>query len=255
MSTGSATRTAGAALLTALILLVPSPVHGQDDFLFGRPAMTLSLYGGWAMPSEGSDVFEETRRELTVRAGDFDAPLGMAELAFRVNDRIDLAVGVTHASRTVDSQMSDWEWADGDPIRQSTEFTRTGGMATAKLYLLPRGREVSRFAWVPYRWSPYVGGGAGVSAYTFSQTGDFAVQLGEDPMDRDIVELLVRSKDSGITAHALGGIQLSLTPRMLVRGEYRYIWGSADLDPDSFEGFDPIDLSGSNVMLGLSIRI
>lgn len=255
MSTGAATRTSGVALLTALVLLIPAHLHGQDGFLFGRPGMTLSFYGGWAMPTEGSDVFEETRRELTLREGDFDAPLGMAEVAFRVNERIDLALGMSHTSRTTYSEMAEWEWADGDPIVQKTEFTRRGGMASAKLYLLPRGREVSRFAWVPYRWSPYVGGGAGLLSYVFSQKGDFAVQLGEDPMDRDIVELVVRSTDYGVTTHALGGVQLSLTPRMLIRGEYRYIWGTADIDSDAFPGFGPIDVSGSNVMLGLSFRI
>lgn len=255
MSTGAAIHTAGAALLSALILLIPSHAHGQDDFLFGRPAMTLSVYGGWTMPAEGSDLFDETRRELTVGEGDFDAPMGMAELAFRLDERIDVALGVSYSSRTVDSEMAEWEWADGSPIRQSTKFSRWTAMATGKLYLLPRGREISRFAWIPSRWSPYLGGGAGISHYDFAQNGDFAVQLGDDPTDRDIMELSLESSDRGFIAHGLAGVQMSLTPRVLVRGEYRYIWGSADLDPDVFEGFEDIDLSGSNIMLGLSFRI
>lgn len=262
MRFGARIRTVGAAVLGTLILLIPSQVHAQDGFLFSRPSVTLSLYGGWAMPSEGSDVFDESRQELTLRQGDFNSPLGMAEVAFRVNERFDAALGVSHASRTARSEMRNFrwfeegvDWEDLPPIRQSTEFTRTELMATGKYYLLPRGREVSRLAWVPYRWSPYVGGGAGVSWYEFVQAGDFAVALGDDPMDRDILELEVESRDRGFTAHALGGVQLSVTPRLLVRGEYRYIWGSADLDPAAFEGFDRIDLSGSNLLLGLSIRI
>lgn len=255
MSTGAATRAAGAAVLGALIVLIPAQLHGQDDFLFGRPDATLSVYGGWAMPAEGSDLFEETRRELTVREGDFDGLVGMAEVAFRVNERVDVALGVSRSSRTVDSEMAEWEWADGNAIRQSTRFSQWALMGTGKFYLLPRGREVSRFAWIPYRWSPYIGGGAGISQYDFTQDGDFAVQLGDDPLERDILGLTIESSDRGFTAHALGGIQLSVTPRVLVRGEYRYIWGSADLEPDAFEGFEDIDLSGSSIMLGLGLRI
>lgn len=253
--TATLIRAATGLALGAIALLVPAQVDAQDDFLFGQPLLTLSVYGGWSMPAEGSDLFSETSRELTIQDGDFASALGMAEAAFRVTDRIDVALSLSHAGRSVQSEMAEWEWADGRPIVQATRFSRTRLLASGKYYLMPRGREISRYAWIPHRWTPYVGGGAGVSWYDYSQEGDFAVQRGTDPNDRDILELSLESSDSGLTALALAGVQMTLSPRFLVRAEYRYLWGSGDLDPVTFEGFEPIDLSGSNVLVGISMRI
>lgn len=261
MAIGRLTRSASVVLGLA-VLCVPAPLQAQDDFLFGRPLITVSLYGGWSAPAEASDLFTETRRELTVREGDFSSPLGLAEVAYRVTEQVDVALAVSRSARTVDSEMRSFrwyeenvEWDDLEPIRQSTRFSRTRLLASGKYYLMPRGREISQFAWVPERWTPYVGAGAGASWYDFSQNGDFAVQLGEDPNDRDIVELALESSDRGLTALALGGVQVSLSPRFLARAEYRYIWGSGELDARTFDGFDPIDLSGSNVIVGISMRL
>ncbi len=244
-----------AGLLAGALLLFPTPSHAQSDFLFDEPHLTLTLYGGWAMAGEGSDVFDEARSELTVSEGAFSAPLVMGEVAVRLSERTDLAVSLEHSSQSVSSHMRDWVWPDDREIVQASDFSRTRLMVSGKYYLLPRGREISQFAWVPYRWAPYVGAGAGVSGYEFIQDGDFAVALSGDPNDRDILDLRLASSGSGFTAQGLAGVQVTLTPRTVLRGEYRYLWGSAELDSESFEGFDPIDLSGSNVVIGLSLRI
>jgi hypothetical protein len=243
------------ALLAGALLLLPAPVRAQADFLFDQPHLTLSLYGGWAVAAEGSDVFDEARSELTVSEGDFSAPLIMGEIALRLSERADVALSLEHTSRSVTSNMRGWVWPDDREIVQTTDFSRTRLLVSGKYYLLPRGREISRFAWVAHRWAPYLGAGAGVSGYEFTQDGDFAVALGADPDDRDILDLRLDSSGSGFTAHGLAGVQVTLTPRTVLRGEYRYLWGSAELDSESFGGFDPIDLSGSNIMIGLSFRI
>lgn len=238
------------AVLAGLVLLIPAPVQAQSDFLLKRPALTLSVFGGWAMPGEESDLFEFTRQELTVDEGDFSSPVGMVEAALRVTERLDVALGLEHASRSVASEMREWVTMDDLPIPRTTEFSRTRFLASGKVYLLPRGRSISQYAWVPYRWSPYIGGGAGISHYEFSQAGDFV-----HFETADIFEDRLRSDGSALTAHALAGAQLSLTPRFLLRGEYRYIWGSAEVDDSDFLGFNPIDLSGSRVMLGAAVRM
>lgn len=247
-----------AGLFAGGLILLPATMAGaQDGFLFERPVLTMSLFGGWALPGEDSDLFSDIRDDLEIEQGDFSSPVAMAEIAWRVNERVDLAVGLEHASRTVSSESRWFTWEDDRPILQTTEFSRTRVQASGKLYLLPRGREVSRFAWVPNRWAPYLGGGAGLSLYEFVQQGDFAVQVADpnDPPDWRILGMTLDSEGNDLTAHALAGVQLSLTTRFLLRGEYRYHWGSAALEPASFEGFEPIDLSGSNVMLGVTLRM
>lgn len=248
-----ARRVAGAVLvgaLAGLALSMPAAVHAQSDFLLKRPALTLSVFGGWAMPGEESDLFDFTRQELTISEGDFSSPVGMVEAALRLTERLDVAVGIEHASRSVSSEMREWVTVDDLPIPRTTEFSRTRVLASAKGYLFPRGRSISQYAWVPYRWSPYIGGGGGISRYEFSQAGDFV-----HFETADIFEDRLRSEGSALTAHALAGAQLSLTPRFLLRAEYRYIWGSAEVDESDFFGFNPIDLSGSRVMLGAAVRM
>ena len=59
------------------------------------------------------------------------------------------------------------------PITQTTrreEWIVSGSMRMA---LLPRGRRISRFAWLPRTVTPYVGAGAGAVNYDISQIGAF----------------------------------------------------------------------------------
>lgn len=249
MSTRSRCRAAAFLLAGAAAFILPQNVRAQSDFLVEPPRMTLSLLGGWALPGEGSDLFDFTRNQLTVERGDFASPVGMAEVALRLTERIDVGLGLEHSSRTVASADREYVTMDDQPIPQSTLFSRTRFLASAKLYLLPRGRTIGSFAWVPNRWSPYIGGGAGISRYEFRQSGDFV-----DYQTLDIFEDELSSRGSGMTAHALAGAQLSLTPRFLLRGEYRYLWGSAEVEQQDFTGFGDVDLSGSHFLIGVAVR-
>lgn len=242
---------AGAAMAVPVAAQAP---RGQSDFLFQRPALTLSVSGGWVVPGEGSakesDVFQHTRLNLTVDGGAFASPVTMAEVAFRVSERLDLALGLEHASSTVHSEDREFFFQDHRPIEQSTRFARTGAQGSVKGYLFPRGRALSRFAWVPSRWSPYVGAGAGITGWKFVQTGDFV-----DYQTLDIFADEIDAAGTATTAHALAGIQLSLTPRFILKGEYRYLWGRGGVEGTDFSGFEAIDLSGSRATIGVAVRL
>ncbi|MFP4624279.1 MAG: outer membrane protein [Gemmatimonadota bacterium] len=249
-----ASRTAGRGIplliVLALFAVLPASASAQADFLFERPSATVSVFAGWAMPGERSDLFDFTRDELTVSEGDFAAPAGLLELAFRVNERLDLGVGIDYASSTVDSEMRDWVTMDDRPIPQSTLFRRARLLANVKGYLLPRGRQISEYAWVPHRWSPYVGIGGGLSMFEFTQSGDFV-----DYQTYDIFETELTEKGNAWTALGLAGVQVSLSPRLLLRGEYRYIWAEGALRDGDFRDFGDLDLSGSRALLGLAVRM
>lgn len=240
-------------VVTLLIMLAasPAPLDAQRaDFLFGRPHATIAVTTGWAMPNEGSDLFAFTREHLTVARGDFASPFIMAELGIRALDRIDVTLGLELAGASVASEDEEYVWQDDRPILQTTEFNTRAVMGGLKAYLLPRGRAISQFAWIPSAWSPYIGGGVGVSWYDFLQKGDFV-----DYQTLDIFEERFRTKGSGFTTHVMGGVDASLSPRFLVRVEYRHIWGSADVNNAVFQDFDDIDLSGSRATLGIAYRI
>jgi hypothetical protein len=242
---------AGARAIAALALLLPfaAPAAGQRaDFLFRRPAVTLAVRGGWAVPRAQSDIFDFTREQLILEREAFDGFAVQAELAARLNDRLDVALGVGHSEAHRDSEVRDFVEDNDLPIEQTTRFQRTPIELGLKGYLLPRGRAVSRFAWVPYAWAPWVAGGAGWMVYRFDQSGDFV-----DYETLDIFTKDYRSHGSGPTAHAAAGADVSLGRHLLASGEARYQWARADMSRD-FDGFDPIDLSGFEVTVGLAVR-
>lgn len=238
-------------VLTLLVLLgAATPVAAQRaDFLFGRPDATIALSTGWAMPGEGSDLFEYTRDRLLISRGDFASPLLMAEVGIRTLDWLDVTLGLEFAGSSVPSEDRDYVWEDDRPIRRTAKFNTRRVMGGLKAHLLPRGREISEYAWIPARWSPYVGGGVGLTWYEYLQEGDFVV---EETLA--IYEDRLESTGRGPTAHVMGGADVTLSPHFLLRVEYRHIWGRAGVDQAVFEGFNDIDVSGSRVTVGVAFR-
>lgn len=240
-----------AALAATAILLAPATVSAQaPDFLFGRPRVTLGVWGGWAMPRADSDIYDFTRDELTLGDRDFDALSLAGELAFRVNERFDVGVELGWARSEKLAEYRDWVGEDDLPIQQTTRLARRPITFNARAYLLDRGRTVSRFAWVPSAWSPWVGVGGGWMWYKFEREGEF-IDFGTLDIFRD----KVASEGTVPTFHVMGGADVSVGPRFVVTGQIRYSWASAELDPYYFEGFDDIDLAGFQASAGFKVRL
>jgi hypothetical protein len=180
----------------------------------------------------------------------FSSPAFQGELAVRVTEQIDIAGGVGFSKRTTRSEFRDFEGTDDLPIEQTTTFSRTPLTLSVKGYLMPRGRSISRFAWVPARWAPYVSAGGGAVRYLFDQQGEF---IDFDSANLDIFRDRFRSEGWAPTAHAAAGVDLGVTRYLLVTAEGRYSLGSAKLGSD-FVGFDNIDLSGFQATAGFSLR-
>ena len=239
------------ALAIALTFTITGTAAAQrsgDGFLFKPPRGTLVLRGGFAHASAGSDIFSFATDELTLGRGDFSGPTVGADIALHVTPRLDLVIGAAYAGRSARSEFRDWVDQDDRPIEQTTSFRRVPVTASAKLYLTARGRSIGRFAWLPARYTPFIGVGGGAMWYRFSQEGDFV-----DFETLDVFADELESSGWTATAHALGGIDVSLTPRLALTGEARYSYAKANLSED-FEGFDRIDLSGISTTIGLSIR-
>ena len=241
---------AGAALVAVVLSTGPGEARAQagEDYLLKQPRVTLGLRAGYAVPRAESDIFTFTREQLTVEEDDFNAPSVGLELAFRLDERLDLALGVDYARSETTSEFREFVGTDDLPIVQTTVFDRTAITAGVRAYLKERGRSVGRFAWIPGSWSPFVGAGAGWMNYTFEQDGEFV-----DFETLDIFQDRFRSSGWTPTLHALAGVDVSLSPRFVLKTEGRYSWGSMDLAGD-FVGFDEIDLSGFQVSLGVSAR-
>jgi opacity protein-like surface antigen len=240
----------GALLGTALIS-APAAVHAQRSahgFLFGEPGAALTLRGGYALPRAGSDIFSYSIEQLTLGRRDFAGPAWGLELAFPVSSRAEMAFGVMSSGSSAQSEYRRWLGDDDLPIAQTTGFRRVPVTASMRAYLLPPGRSIGRFVWVPSKLAPYVGAGAGVEWYRFTQRGEFV-----DEGTLDVVRDELRSSGWTPTAHVLAGFDVSLTTRLALSTEGRYSWARANLG-DDFEGFQKIDLSGFATTIGLKLR-
>lgn len=240
------------ALLAILALAVPASLAGQqggsEGFLFSNPRVSVGLRTGFSVARAGSDIFNFTREQLTVERSDFSAPFFGGEVAVRAAERLDIALTVSHARSETRSEFRDWVGADDLPIEQVTEFTTSPVTLTAKYYLRNRGRSVGRFVWIPERWSPYLGAGAGFVWYRFEQNGEWV-----DFETLDIFRDRFVAEGTAPTVHVLGGVDIALNNRLVFAAEGRYGWARGDLGRD-FVGFDKMDLAGFQASAGLSIR-
>jgi hypothetical protein len=244
---------AGTAALAALTFAGTSTASAQEasgrGFLFGAPSGSLALRFGYSGANAGSDVFSFVTNELTLRKKDFGSFAMGGDLSFSIAPRFDVMLSVDADAMEKTSEFREWIDDDGNPIEQSTAFARQSYMVSAKYYLLPHGRSLGRFAWVPARYVPWVSAGVGRILYNFSQNGDFI----DYEQNNKVFHDSFKSSRWGNSAHLSAGIDWSLTQRFALTSQARYLFGKAELEPD-YSGFDPIDLSGLGLTAGLTIR-
>lgn len=243
---------AGTAALFAALFVVPgaASAQGGDGFLFREPRVSLKLETGYGFQFASSEIFDDSFEDFTLSRGDLAAPYLGGEIAARVTPRVDVALSVGYSGSTTPTEYELYEDFDGFPIEQETRLRIVPVVVTAKYYFNDRGRTVGRFAWVPRPFSPYVGAGLGVVSYRFTQSGDFI-----DFTDPDWPVFFDDYTDSGTAAafRGVAGVSISLGPQFELTGEARYQYANAEMGPE-FRGYDPLDLSGMQGIIGFAVR-
>jgi hypothetical protein len=215
------------------------------DFSFEAPRGFVGFRLGRFFPRADSDLFDMVTGELTLEKKDFRAWDIGVDAGFRPDERIDIIFSFDYSRRTKASESRDYVDDQGQPITQTTEFTHTPITAGIKFLLVPRGQQVGRYAWLPSRIVPFIGGGGGVLWYRFRQEGDFV-----DSQSLEIFSARLESDGWAPTVYAGGGADINVFKSVYLVLDLRYAWAKADLNRD-FVGFKPIDLSGPRVTAGL----
>lgn len=239
-------------LLGMLVVTTAEPAAAQgagSGFLFQQPTGSITVRGGYSWARAGGDLFSFVTDQLTLNKSDFAGPIVGADVAFRIAPQFDAVLGASYASTSTSSEYRHLVDNNDAPINQTTDFERIPVMASLRAYLTPRGRSVGRFAWVPAQFAPYVGVGGGAVYYKFHQQGDFVdVNANNNVFSGDFT-----SSRWTPAAQAMAGIDYSLTPRVALMGEAKYMIANGSVN-QSFTGFDSIDLSGASTTVGLSFR-
>ncbi len=250
---------AGAALS---LLWLPAPAAAQNstpppsgsfqapsspDFLLGRPRASIGIRGAWVFASAGSDIFDFVTKQLTLDKSSFNAPGFGAEVSVNVTPRLDVVGGFDIAKSSTPSEYRAFVDNRNLPIQQTTSLRQSNFFGAIKFAVLPRGRAISRFAWIPSTIVPYVGTGGGLTNYDFKQVGDFV-----DFSNSRVFTETFRSHGWAPTAHVFGGTDIQLYKRMFLSLEGRYVWAKAKLGAD-FIDFDPMDLGGFRFGAGVHV--
>ena len=241
--------------MVGLVAAAPTGAAAQigrgDGFLFREPLSTLTVSGGLAMPSARSDLFTYTTSQLTLDRADFGAGAFAVDLAFAVTERTDVVIGISPSSSRTASEFRDWVDNNDQPIEQVTSLARAPFTVSARYHLAPRGRRVGTIAWIPARVVPFVGAGVGLMKYRFEQDGDFI-----DTETLNVFSDRLRASGWAWVGQIGAGAQVTLTPRLMLSGEMRYLRGSADAERPNrdYVGYR-LDLSGITTLVGFTIRL
>lgn len=219
--------------------------QSAPDFLFGRPRSVVGVAWGWLVASQSGGIFDFTRDLLTVDEGDFDTGMFRLEAGLSIRPRLDVLAEVGFSGSAIASEYRDFVDTADLPIVQTTELMQSLVGGSLRFWLIPRGREVGRFAWVPNRFAPYVGAGGRAQWYRFTQFGDFV-----DFIDYSIFSDRLESSGWTASGHVFAGTSVNLTRKLFVGIEARYVWADTPLSQD-FVGFDNIDLNGFQVTAGI----
>ncbi len=234
LATPAAAQDTGPVAFTQTSTAAPS----SPDFMLGRPRAMIGLRGNWHMATAGSDIFDFVTDQLTLEKKNFNtASLGV-EFAGNLTPRLDLVAGMDFNRTETPSEYRRFIDNRGLPIEQTTQLNQLNFTGSLKVALLPKGRNVSRLAWIPRTVVPYAGAGGGIGSYAFRQFGDFV-----DFQDNRVFADRFTSNGWAPLAHVFGGTDVQVFRRMVVSVEGRYTWSHANLDQD-FIDFDPIDLGG-----------
>jgi hypothetical protein len=250
-ASGGAIRISRVLASITVSALATGPVAAQgtgNGFLFHEPIGVFSLRGGYSRANAGSDLFALQQKQFTIGARGFDAfSLGL-DLGFNASRRLDIGVSIDGTMRTHGSEYRNFLDNNNQPIKQTTSLSTIGLTGNLTYNLRDRGRPISSFAWIPSHYVPYVGVGAGLIRYDFTQKGDF-IDFQTNAVNSD----QLNASNWGAMAQVFSGLSYTLSPRYSLLAEARYTLSSAALNKD-YDKLGRIDLSGLSFNVGTSIR-
>jgi hypothetical protein len=233
-------------LFSAVPLSAQRPLGG-DGYLFSPPRVHLELETGYGLQLAGGQLFDQVLADHTLGGRDFDSPLIGAELGVRITERWDLGFSIGLQESRASSEYTEWVDQDDQPIEQVTKLRLVPAVVSVRYYLNDRGRKVGSFAWIPERFTPFVGLGAGVLSYRFQQRGDF-IDFQTFGVHRD--DLV--SEGSTTMARATAGATWAFHRQLFLSAEGRWAWARGDVGGD-FQGFDAMHLDGLQLALGFGV--
>ena len=205
---------------------------------------SVNLGAGWFMvrgeESRDRDVLVEDLQSLAFEIKDFNGPMVNGEWLIAFGDRIEFGAGVGFYQRTVPSVYADFIDSDGTEIEQDLKLRIIPVTATVKF--LPFGR--------PGDFQPYIGAGAALLNWKYSEVGEFVDFFDNNAVFRDSYV----ASGSTVAPIVFGGVRVPFGGDVFAfNGELRWQGGKGDTSGTGLLA-DEIDLGGITVLGSFQIR-
>jgi len=246
-------------ILFALILFLPG-------FIFSD---LVSFKVGYFIPRAMSDLWEEELNNMSFTKTEFQNTNFAFSYEYFVSRELSVVISVDPYTKNKSGIYNDYvglydefddfwgfdilDVGDGDPI--SHVFSVSSTPVQASIKLTPLGRKGKII--------PFIGGGVSACLWTVRLQGDmidFRVEEEfEDPEDINasifgypIIDTNAREENKICFGYQVfGGVMLPIANRISVEGEVKYSRATGTLK-DAFIGFEPFDLSGLTISVGLN---
>jgi hypothetical protein len=243
----------GLVLATALVG-APAVASAQVDQLIGVQV------GGLFPRAEGSRVAGDVLNENLVDfsfdpAGPGDT-VGRGIEAFRsgqfggeyllgFGDWVEAGVSINFYQKEINSQYRDFTNPDDSEITQRFRLRMVPVTASARWF--PTGRTTPVQA--------YVGAGVNFYRWNYREQGNFIDFTNPNANPLPIINGTFEDDGTAVGPVVLGGVRFPFAHNhFLIGGEFRYQWGTADLDPSlSFTG-NKLDLGGASAAATFHVR-
>lgn len=231
-----------AALAATAVAAGPAEAAAQDARWF----RSFDLRGGVFAPRATGGIYDFVTDRLTLSGSDFLSRSAGVEAEVWTWGRGALVAGVSTSRSSQASQYRNRMGDDGLPLEQTTTLEIQPALQIgARAYLRPPLDAADLLAG---RFNLYGEADAGWMRYRFEQRGRFHDEVLDVVFEGDL-------QSSGGAAFAQLGAGaaarvLENRAELVVEGGYR--WGNAPLARD-FRGFEPIDLSGFELSVGVRL--
>lgn len=228
------------ALAALSAFLAPSTASAQQSvnlFIGGFTPRSLDARGNDDVLVQDSAVLATFDRSSGINVGDFNGVTVGGEWLVGLGDNFEGGLGLGFYSKTVPTSYANFTDQSGNEIQQDLKLRIVPFTATVRF--MPFGRRSSIV--------PYIGGGVGVFAYRYSETGQFV-----DFTDNSIYQANFVGSGTATGPIILGGVRLPIGD-WTVGGEIRYQEAKGSLSTQDFLG-SKVDLSGFNYLFTVGFK-
>ncbi len=241
-------------LLVSVLIILLLPGLALADLI--------SFKIGYFIPRAQSDLWETEFENMDLTRTKFQASNFAFTYEYFLSRQISLALSIDGYSKAkvglyrgyVGYTDYDGEWAYPDEFTGEFQPAHTFNVSITpvqvSLVLAPMGRGAKII--------PYIGGGVGLYMWNVRLQGDM-IDF-SDPWYDTVNEATIypiyltdarEENKISFGYHVLGGIMFPIAQRVSLGGEFKYNYAQGTLT-EAFEGFEPFDLSGYTISIGLN---